>query len=73
MNEKRKGSLVDLRGGPHEIVEVVVGKTRTPLRSANGQFNQERAFGDQGNFVSSPKGKPIPGNQGETWPVESLW
>lgn len=73
MNEKRKGSLVDLRGGPHELVQVANGKTRTPLRSSNEQFNQERAYGDQGNFVVSPTGKPIPGNAGETWPEESLW
>lgn len=73
MNEKRKGSLVDLRSGPHELVQIANGKTRTPLRSSNDQFNQERAYGDQGNFVLSPTGKPIPGNEGETWPEESIW
>jgi hypothetical protein len=73
LNVKRKGALVDLRPGPHEVVQVVVDGKRQPMRQREGQVNQERAFGDQENFVCSPSGTPIPGNVGKPWPAESLW
>ena len=40
----------------------------SPMRSAGGQVNRERAFGDQGNFVTALDGAHIPGNGGAVWP-----
>ncbi len=77
MNEKRKGKLVDLRPGPHEVVEVMVDGRRVPMRSRESHKNRERAFGDRGNFVVSDDGREIPGNRGEPWPAawrqEAVW
>lgn len=73
MNAKRKGVLVDLRPGPHEVVQVARNGQITPLRGGEGRINTERAYADQENFVHSPTGAPIPGNAGETWPTETLW
>ena len=73
MNAKRKGMLVDLRPGPHEVVQVARNGRFEPLRGGQGRVNTERAYGDQGNFVHSPTGAPIPGNAGSAWPVENLW
>lgn len=75
LNEKQKGALVDLRPGPHEAVHVRVGGQVTPFRARDGQLNQARAFADQGNFVTDPNGKEIPGNRGKPWPFadELLW
>jgi hypothetical protein len=73
MNDKRKGALVDLRAGPHEVVQVVQNGQFKPLRGGDGRINTERAFADQENFVQSPTGTPIPGNAGADWPVETLW
>lgn len=74
----RQGALVDLRPGPHEVVwvEHAPGQ-RAPLRSREGQLNQERAFFEVGNFVTAPDGAEIPGNRGAPWPAawrqEVLW
>ncbi len=71
LNPSRKGALVDLRPGPHQAVFVRRrGGALEPLRSRNGKVNDERAFGDQGNYVRAPDGAPIPGNEGEAWPDE---
>jgi hypothetical protein len=57
-----------LRAGPHEVVEIDTGSGRVPMRSNGGLTNQERAFGEQGNFVTSPEGQEIAGNRGQEWP-----
>ena len=67
LNPKRKGALVDLRPGPHEVVEVERGGSRSPMRASGGQLNRERAFDDLGNFVTDPDGAPIEGNAGARW------
>jgi hypothetical protein len=67
---KRKGALVDLRPGPHEVVAVRRGSTLEPLRQREGRVNTERAFGDVGNFVKDAEGREIPGNPGSVWPSE---
>jgi hypothetical protein len=67
LNDKRKGALVDLRPAPHEVVAVAQGGKRVPLRQKGKQINEERAFGDQGNFVRDPDGRGIPGNEGAAW------
>jgi len=76
LNAARKGALVDLRCGPHEVVTVVDsdGQHR-PMRKEGDRVNQERAFGELGNFVRGPDGSPIPGNEGAPWPGREamLW
>lgn len=67
MDAARKGALVDLRPAPHEVVEVVRGGAREPLRP---EGNTERAFHDQDNFVRASDGAEIPGNAGTPWPSE---
>lgn len=68
MDAARKGALVDLRAGPHEIVDVRRDGVNRPLRRKGDRVNDERAFHDQGNFVTAPDGAEIPGNRGEPWP-----
>ncbi len=69
LNPKRKGALVDLRCGPHEALTVRgADGSLAPMRQRGGQTNEERAFADQGNFVTAPDGAEIPGNRGEPWP-----
>jgi hypothetical protein len=68
LNPARKGALVDLRPAPHEVVRVARGRKLHGLRQVPGRSNQERAFGDVGNFVVSPQGHAIPGNRGMPWP-----
>ena len=70
LSAKRKGALVDLRCGPHEIIQLSHEGRLVPLRARQGQINQERAYGDQGNFVTAPSGDEIPGNPGKPWPAE---
>jgi len=70
LNAKRKGALVDLRAGPHEIVQIAHNGRLNPLREKDGQHNNERAYSDQGNFVRSVDASPIEGNEGEAWPAE---
>ncbi|MCB9740688.1 MAG: hypothetical protein H6747_15600 [Deltaproteobacteria bacterium] len=68
LNARRKGALVDLRPGPHEVVRVKTAKGLEPMRKRAGRVNAERAFHDVGNFVVDPEGRGIPGNRGEPWP-----
>lgn len=68
MNPRRKGALVDLRPGPHEIVTLRQGGRLCPMRRRDGRLNAERAFGELGNFVTDPEGREIPGNRGSPWP-----
>lgn len=63
LNSERKGALVDLRPGPADIIEVELGGKRQPFRPGNN----ERAYGDIGNFVIAPDGAEIPGNRGVPW------
>lgn len=70
LNPARKGALVDLRGGPHELVKVARGGRLQPLRSRDGRHNRERAFHDVDNFVRDPEGIDIPGNKGDPWPED---
>lgn len=69
LNTKRKGALVDLRAGPHEVVALKVGGGLVPMRRCDGRVNGERAFADVDNFVRSPDGREIPGNRGSAWPA----
>ena len=71
MNPKRKGKLVDLRPGPHDVIEVLKGGQRVPMRKREGRVNEERAFFDVDNFATSVDGREIPGNRGAPWP--SAW
>jgi hypothetical protein len=68
MSAKRKGALVDLRSGPHDVVSVQRGGDRIPLRADGDLVNSERAFSDMDNFVRGDDGYEIPGNVGEVWP-----
>jgi hypothetical protein len=68
MSAARKGALVDLRPGPHEVVAVRKDGAVVALRDRDGRRNSERAFGDQDNFVVDPEGREIPGNRGSAWP-----
>ena len=77
LNAARKGALVDLRPAPHEVVTVRRGGRLSEMRRRDGRINAERAFADQGNFVTDPDGVEIPGNRGSAWPIawraELLW
>lgn len=77
MSAARKGALVDLRAGPHEVVQVERGGRLAAMRRREGRVNAERAFADAGNFVTGPDGREIPGNRGSPWPrpwaEERLW
>lgn len=77
LNAARQGALVDLRPGPHEVVKIKQDRRLLPLRKREGRVSSERAFSDQGNFVTSPEGREIAGNRGSTWPKawaeELLW
>ncbi|MFW5967871.1 MAG: hypothetical protein ACOCV2_10150, partial [Persicimonas sp.] len=68
LNTDRKGALVDLRPGPHEVVSIKQDSTLSPLRKRGDQTNRERAFWDVHNFAESDDGDPIAGNEGEPWP-----
>ena len=68
LNAARKGMLVDLRPGPHEVVFVKTDAGLQALRQRDGRTNQERAFYAAGNFVVDPSGREIPGNRGTPWP-----
>jgi hypothetical protein len=70
MNAARKGALVDLRPGPHDAVLLSTGGGLRPMRLAGGGHSQERGFADVGNFVTSPSGASIEGNEGVAWPEE---
>jgi len=66
LNAARKGALVDLRCGPHEVVAIRREGDLSAMR-ADG-LSTERAFEDQGNFVSGADGAEIPGGRGQSWP-----
>ncbi|MFM2153498.1 MAG: hypothetical protein RL199_1933, partial [Pseudomonadota bacterium] len=68
MNPARRGALVRLRPGPHEVVRIARGGDLMALRSKVGRTSRERAFADVGNFVTDPRGREIPGNRGSAWP-----
>lgn len=70
LNRARRGALVDLRAGPHEVVGVRVGGEVKPLRREGVRVSQERAFGDVGNFATFDDGREITGNRGARWPAE---
>ncbi|MCB9743198.1 MAG: hypothetical protein H6741_14245 [Alphaproteobacteria bacterium] len=69
LNPARKGALVDLRSGPHELIRVRVEGKLAPMRQRGERVNGERAFHDVGNFVTDPDGGEIPGNRGAPWPA----
>lgn len=69
LNAARKGALVDLRAGPHEVVTLRREGRDEPMRKVGDRTNGERAFADQNNFVTDPDGREIPGNRGSAWPV----
>ena len=68
LNPRRKGALVDLRPGPHEVIRVAVDGQLRPMRKRHGRVNAERAFGDMNNFVVGADGVRIVGNVGSRWP-----
>ena len=59
-NASRKGALVDLRCGPHELIRIVKDGRLQPMRREGDRVNAERAFSCQGNFVTAPDGREIP-------------
>lgn len=67
LNAARKGALVDLRPGPHEVVHIRSAQGLVPMRKLGEVVNNERAFSDQNNFVVSVDGREIPGNRGQRW------
>lgn len=67
LDPARKGALVDLRPGPHEVVDLLVEGQRRPFRREGEAVSRERAFADQDNFVRAADGREIPGNGGEAW------
>lgn len=67
LNEARKGALVDLRGGPHQLVSISTSSGFMPLRKTDDLISYERAYGDQDNFLRSPDGVGIEGNEGAPW------
>lgn len=68
MNARKKGVLVDLRPGPHEVVRLRRGGRLEPMRRRDERVNQERAFAAADNFVRDDAGREIPGNRGAPWP-----
>lgn len=68
LNPRRKGALVDLRAGPHELVRLRVRGQLSPMRQRDGRVNGERAFAEINNFLTDPEGREIPGNRGSAWP-----
>ena len=71
MNRARKGALVDLRPGPHEVIQVMRGGRLQSFRKSGELTSCERAFSEQGNFVVGATGEDIVGNRGEAWPDRS--
>ena len=67
MNAARKGALVDLRPGPHEVVSLAVDGELTAMRKHGDEVNSERAFADVRNFVTATDGRSIAGNEGQSW------
>lgn len=67
LNPKRKGALVDLRPGPHDVVDLRRSGRIEPFRKRGDTVSEERAFSDLGNLVTDPSGRAIPGNAGAPW------
>lgn len=67
LNASRKGALVDLRPGPHEVVHIRSAHGLIPMRQRGDHVNNERAFSDQQNFVVGPEAREIRGNGGSKW------
>ena len=67
LNSKRKGALVDLRPGPDEVIQIAADGGRMAYRRVGKNISYERAYGDQGNFVTAPDGRDIRGNPGQPW------
>jgi len=70
LDPRRKGALVDLRPGPHEVIQVRKNGELKRFRFQDGRVNSERAFSDLDNFVTDPDGREIRGNRGSEWPEE---
>ncbi|MFB6264735.1 MAG: hypothetical protein ABEL76_14090 [Bradymonadaceae bacterium] len=70
LSEEHQGALVDLRPGPHEVIDIREGNELAPMRRVDGEANEERAFADVGNFATSADDEPIPGNRGSRWPAD---
>lgn len=70
LNAQRKGALVDLRPGPHEVAFIKHHGKLNPMRKQQDRVNAERAFHDVNNFLTDPEGTQIPGNQGSPWPSD---
>jgi len=68
LSRARKGALVDLRPGPHEVVQIRRRGESVPMRAREGRVNDERAFAAVDNFVRGADGSPIVGNEGTPWP-----
>ncbi len=68
LSAERKGALVDLRAGPHELVRIRGndGQLR-PMRQEGSRVNTERAYADQDNLLKGSGGEEIAGNAGERW------
>lgn len=67
LNPARKGALVDLRPGPHEVIQIGKNGVRVPYRQNGSTSSTERGFSDMNNFVCAPDGTDIPGNRGQRW------
>jgi hypothetical protein len=67
LNPERKGALVDLRTGPHQSISISRKGALEPMRKNGDAVNEERAFSDLQNFVTSPDGRQIQGNSGRLW------
>jgi hypothetical protein len=75
LSASRKGALVDLRGGPHDLISLHQDGAFHPFRERGEARSEERAYADVGNFLTSPAGEGIEGNEGRAWPhgAERLW
>jgi len=77
LNPAERAPLVGLRPGPHQVVRVGHGGELVRMRQRADRLNNERAFGDVGNFATDPDGRDIPGNRGTPWPDdwrrEAVW
>jgi hypothetical protein len=75
MSASRKGALVDLRCGPHELISLHHDGAFKPFRERGDVRSEERAYADLGNFLTSPTGEGIEGNEGRPWAwgAERVW
>lgn len=75
LSSRRKGALVDLRCGPHDLIALHQEGGFKPFRERGEERSEERAYADVGNFLTAPTGEGIEGNEGRAWPWggERLW